>query len=146
MITMEGWIYSSQNFDDEYNVLYRTLLKILSRTFPMIRMAEVSLSMWAGELVLRLRQRRLDRSVVAMVTPTRRENHYRQRKLLFRNNRDGTLSEVAIPGGSALAERTCEPRKRLCDIDNDGDIDVIVNDLMGLHSYCAMTGNRNNSI
>ncbi|HVG38769.1 MAG TPA: VCBS repeat-containing protein, partial [Pyrinomonadaceae bacterium] len=56
---------------------------------------------------------------------------YRQRKLLYRNNRDGTFAEVAANGGAALAERRVSRGAAFGDYDNDGDTDVVVNDLDG---------------
>ena len=52
-------------------------------------------------------------------------------KLLYRNNRDGTYSEVFSPGGSALLEKRVSRGAAFGDLDNDGDIDVVVNQLDG---------------
>ena len=56
---------------------------------------------------------------------------YRQRKLLYRNLRDGTFAEVAASMGAALIERRASRGAAFGDFDEDGDLDVIVNDLDG---------------
>ena len=56
---------------------------------------------------------------------------YRQRKLLYRNNRDGTFAEVTATLGAALLERRASRGAAFGDYDEDGDVDVVVNDLDG---------------
>lgn len=56
---------------------------------------------------------------------------YRQRKLFYRNLRNGTFSEVAAQVGAALMERRASRGAAFGDYDEDGDVDVIVNDLDG---------------
>ena len=56
---------------------------------------------------------------------------YRQRKLLYRNSRDGTFTEVAAQAGAALSERRSSRGAAFGDYDEDGDIDIVVNDLDG---------------
>jgi hypothetical protein len=56
---------------------------------------------------------------------------YRQRKLFYRNLRDGTFKEVAAELGPALTERRASRGAAFGDYDEDGDLDVIFNDLDG---------------
>ena len=56
---------------------------------------------------------------------------YAERKLLFRNAGDGRFSDVTSQAGSAFAAMEVSRGLALGDIDNDGDMDVIVNNLNG---------------
>lgn len=56
---------------------------------------------------------------------------YRQRKLFYRNLRNGTFEEVAESLGPAMMERRASRGAAFGDYDEDGDIDIIVNDLDG---------------
>ena len=56
---------------------------------------------------------------------------YRQRKLFYRNVRDGMFAEVASSLGAALMEPRASRGAAFGDYDEDGDEDLIVNDLDG---------------
>ena len=71
---------------------------------------------------------------------------YRQRKLFYRNNRDGTFSEMAAELGPALLERKVSRGAAFGDIDNDGDIDVVVNNLDGAPTVLRNDGGTNHFI
>jgi len=56
---------------------------------------------------------------------------YRQRILLFHNEGNGVFSEVAADSGDVLMVPRVSRGAAIGDIDNDGDIDVIINNLDG---------------
>jgi hypothetical protein len=72
---------------------------------------------------------------------------YAQPKLLFRNNRDGTFSEVTAHAGDALLRREVSRGAAFGDLDNDGDVDVVINNLDGAPLVLRNEGgNRRNWI
>jgi hypothetical protein len=70
---------------------------------------------------------------------------YRQRKLLYHNTGVGTFEEVAARFGPTLMEDRVSRGLAVGDLDNDGRLDVVVNDLDGsaqvLHNELADAGN-----
>ncbi len=56
---------------------------------------------------------------------------YRQRKLFYRNLKNGTFAEISADVGPALLENRASRGAAFGDYDDDGDIDLIVNDLDG---------------
>ena len=72
---------------------------------------------------------------------------YRQPRLLHRNNRDGTFTEVSAEFGAILTEHRASRGVVFGDLDNDGDIDLLVADLDGTPQLLRNeNGNANNSI
>ncbi len=70
---------------------------------------------------------------------------YRQRKLLYRNRRDGTFSESGQNSGSALSAPGANRGAAFGDLDNDGDLDVVISDLDGAPTLLRNDGgNRHN--
>ncbi len=70
---------------------------------------------------------------------------YRQRKLLYHNRGDGTFDEVSAQFGPVLTESRVSRGLAAGDIDNDGRVDLVINDLDGspqlLHNELADAGN-----
>ncbi|MDX1501381.1 MAG: CRTAC1 family protein [Thermoanaerobaculia bacterium] len=56
---------------------------------------------------------------------------YRQRKLLYRNRRDGTFEEIGESQGPELNELRVSRGLALGDLDRDGRLDLVINDLDG---------------
>jgi hypothetical protein len=69
---------------------------------------------------------------------------YRQRKLLYRNRRDGTFDEIAAQFGQVMTDPRVGRGLAIGDLDNDGRLDVVVNNLDGspelLHNELADPG------
>ena len=72
---------------------------------------------------------------------------YRQPRLLHRNNRDGTFAEVSADFGAILTENRASRGIAFGDLDNDGDVDLMITDLDGSPQLLRNdNGNANNSI
>jgi hypothetical protein len=70
---------------------------------------------------------------------------YRQRKLLYHNRGDGRFDEVAAQYGALMTEERVGRGLAVGDLDNDGRLDAVINDLDGsaqvLHNELADVGN-----
>ena len=69
---------------------------------------------------------------------------YRQRKLLYHNRGDGTFDEVANQFGRVMTDERVGRGLAVGDLDNDGRLDIVVNNLDGspeiLHNEIATRG------
>jgi hypothetical protein len=137
------------NFDDEYNILYHNDGKgSYSDVSFRANVAKVSLPYvgWGTGFLDYDNDGWVDLFVAnGHVYPQR--DHYRQREFLHHNNHDGTFTEVAGQSGAALGEERVGRGVAVGDIDNDGDVDVVVNDLDGSPQLLRNDGgNAGNSL
>jgi hypothetical protein len=127
------------NFSDDYNTIYH---KNADGTFTdvsrMTKTAEASIPYvgWGTKFFDYDNDGWLDLFVVnghvyPQIEGAYPGGMYRQRKLVYRNLRDGTFTEVAQALGAALMEPRASRGAAFGDYDDDGDVDVIVNDLDG---------------
>ncbi len=69
---------------------------------------------------------------------------YKQGKLLFMNQGDGTFCDASGQGGAALTEPRVSRGAAFGDLDNDGQIDVVVEDLDGSPMILRNEGDKSN--
>jgi hypothetical protein len=137
------------NFADEYNTLYRG-----TERFSFVdvsyaaRVAAASLVYvgWGTKFFDYDSDGWVDLFVANGHVYPQLEN-YRQRKLLHKNNRNGTFVEVSVQAGAPLMEQRASRGAAFGDLDNDGDVDVVLNDLDGPPQLLRNDGgNANNSV
>ena len=137
------------NFDDEYNVLYRNAGRgsFVDVSYDAgVAMNSLPYVGWGTKFFDYDNDGWLD-IFIANGHAYPQRDRYRQRKLLHKNNRDGTFSEVAAQVGSALMEERASRGTAFGDIDNDGDVDIVVNDLDSAPQFLRNDGgNKNNWI
>jgi len=137
------------NFDDEYNTLYKggERLSFTDVSYA-AKVAAVSLVYvgWGTKFFDYDNDGWVDLFVAnGHVYP--QLERYRQRKLLHKNNRDGTFLDVSAQSGRALTEERASRGVAFGDLDNDGDVDLVINDLDGPPQLLRNDGgNLNNSV
>jgi len=137
------------NFDDDYNTLYRNdgkgsftdvsyAAKVAAVSLPYVGWGtwffDYDNDGWVDLLVVN--------GHVYPQLPT-----YRQRNFVHHNNRDGTFTEVGEQLGAPFAEKRTGRGAAFGDIDNDGDVDVVISNLDGPPQVLRNDGgNAGNSI
>ena len=137
------------NFDDDYNTLYHNdgrgsftdvsyAAKVAAVSLPYVgwgtKFFDYDNDGWVDLLVVN--------GHVYPQLPT-----YRQRNLVHHNNRDGTFTEVGAQLGAPFAEKRTGRGAAFGDLDNDGDVDVVISDLDGAPQLLRNDGgNANNSV
>ena len=137
------------NFDDDYNVLYHNdgpnaftdvsyAAKVAAVSLPYVgwgtKFFDYDNDGWADLFVVN--------GHVYPQIPT-----YRQRNLVHHNNRDGTFTEVAAQLGAPFLEQGVGRGAVLGDLDNDGDVDIVINNLDGAAQVLRNDGgNTSNSV
>ncbi len=137
------------NFDDDYNTLYRNDGRLSFTDFShQSRVAAVSLPLvgWGTKFFDYDNDGWVDLFVVnGHVYP--QIPGYQQRNLIHRNNRNGTFTEVAAQLGAPFAEKRVGRGAAFGDMDNDGDVDVVINNLDGAAQILRNDGgNAANSV
>jgi enediyne biosynthesis protein E4 len=128
------------NFSEEYNALYRSEGDHFVDVSFRSKTAAVSLPLvgWGNAFFDYDNDGLLDMIAVnGHVYPQldkarlRASAGYRQRKLLFHNRGDGTFDEVGGQAGAVMTEERVSRGLAVGDLDNDGKLDVVINDLDG---------------
>ncbi|HEV7681592.1 MAG TPA: CRTAC1 family protein [Pyrinomonadaceae bacterium] len=137
------------NFDDDYNTLYHNdgrgsftdvsyATKVAAVSLPYVgwgtKFFDYDNDGWVDLLVIN--------GHVYPQLPS-----YKQRNLVHHNDRDGTFSEVGAQLGPPFLEKRTGRGAAFGDLDNDGDVDVVINNLDGAAQVLLNAGgNSNNSV
>ncbi len=148
-----GWSIFVTNFSNEYNALYKH-----EKAFQFADASFRSLTAKANNPLVGWGTHFLDYDndgwqdllvvnghVYPQVERPGLAARYAQRKLLYRNQQNGTFAEVTPTAGPALNEPSVSRGSAAGDLDNDGDLDVVINNLDGAPTVLRNDGgNRGN--
>lgn len=144
-------IYTT-NFVDEYNTLYRNngkydftdvsfAAKVAQFTRPYVGWGtgffDLDNDTWLDLLVV-------NGHVYPQMDEITSGAKYKQGKILFVNNGDGTFCNATAQGGAALSELRVSRGAAFGDLDNDGQIDVVVEDLDSSPMILKNEGDKSN--
>ena len=137
------------NFDDDYNVLYHNDGKgSFTDVSHAANVAAVSLPFvgWGTKFFDYDNDGWIDLFVAnGHVYP--QIATYRQRNFIHKNNRNGTFTELGLQLGPAVAEKRAGRGAAFGDLDNDGDVDIVINNLDGAPTLLRNEGgNANKSV
>jgi len=137
------------NFDDDYNTLYRwDGPNSFTDVSYAAKVAAVSLPYvgWGTKFFDYDNDGWVDLFVAnGHVYPQLQTFH--QRNFIHKNNRDGTFSEIAEQLGAPFKEKRAGRGVAFGDLDNDGDVDIVINNLDGAPQILRNDGgNTNNSV
>ena len=125
------------NFSDDYNALYRGLrpgefkdatedARLMTVSWKQLGWAakffDFDLDGWLDLFVT-------NGHVYPEVDQWKMDTGYKQRPQLFRNHGNGTFKEITGQVGIDLLEKKCGRGAAFGDLDNDGDLDVVINNL-----------------
>jgi len=148
-----AWSLVVSNFSDEYNAFYRHDRAFQFRDVSLASRTAKSSVPFVGwgthffdydndgwlDLVV------FNGHVYPQVERAGAAARYAQPTLLYHNNRNGTFAEVAAVSGPALAKPSVSRGSVAGDLDNDGDVDLVINNLDGAPTVLRNDGgNRQN--
>jgi len=140
------------NFADEYNTLYRnegdynfTDVSFAAKVAQVLRpfvgwgtgFFDLDNDTWLDLLVV-------NGHVYPQVNQFLSGAKYRQPKILHINNGDGTFCDGTSQGGAALTELRASRGAAFGDLDNDGNVDVVVGELDGSPMILRNEGDKTN--
>lgn len=137
------------NFDDDYNTLYHDDGRgAFTDVSYKSNVAAVSLPFvgWGTKFIDYDNDGWVDLFVANGHVYPQLKN-YSQRNLFHKNNRNGTFTEIGAQLGAPFAEKRVGRGAAFGDIDNDGDVDIVINNLDGAPQLLRNDGgNTNNSV
>jgi hypothetical protein len=140
------------NFADEYNTLYRNngnydftdvsfAAKVAQVSRPYVGWGtgffDLDNDTWLDLFVV-------NGHVYPQMDQTSSGARYKQSKLLFINKGDGTFCNATQQGGTALSELRVSRGAAFGDIDNDGNVDIVVEDLDSTPMILKNSGDKTN--